>query len=163
MNSRRKSKVRIPALRREDGTLVEEDGEKAEVLNRSYTKVFTRENMTTFPTFNNKVLLTELSRKLTKEAVLKQLQSLKVDKSPGPDLIHPRVLHELAETLSTPLFILFNASLNEGIVPHQWKTSTVTPIFKKGDKADPANYRPVSLTSVLCKILEFYQRASWNT
>ena len=154
VNSRRKSKVSIPALRREDGTLVEEDEEKAEILNRSYTKVFTREDMTTFPTFDNKVLLTELNIRLTKEAVLKQLQSLKVDKSPGPDLIHPRVLHELAETLSTPLYILFKASLDEGIVPKQWKTATVTPIYKKGDKTDSANYRPVSLTSVICKIFE---------
>ena len=55
----------------------------------------------------------------------------------------------------TPLYTaLFQKSLDESYVPTQWRTANVTPIFKKGEKYDPANYRPVSLTSVTCKVLE---------
>ena len=49
---------------------------------------------------------------------------------------------------------LFQASLNQGIVPPDWKTANIVPLFKKGDKSNPANYRPISLTSLTCKILE---------
>ena len=69
-------------------------------------------------------------------------------------MIHPRVLKELAGVLATPLATLFNVSPTNGKVPTQWKTATVIPIFKKGKRTDPANYRPVSLTSVLSKVME---------
>ena len=56
--------------------------------------------------------------------------------------------------MAHPILVLFQESIKTGQVPQQWKEATVTPIFKKGDKADPANYRPVSLTSIICKVLE---------
>ena len=69
--------------------------------------------------------------------------------------MHPKMLKELAEVLAKPLkIILFNTSLNEGVVPDIWKEGNITALFKKGDKSDPGNYRPVSLTSVICKIME---------
>ncbi len=49
---------------------------------------------------------------------------------------------------------LYNASLSSGMVPSAWKHAHVVPIFKKGDRAVPANYRPVSLISSLDKGLE---------
>ena len=76
------------------------------------------------------------------------------NKSPGPDKIYSRVLKELHEELTEPLTIIFKKSLQEGILPGNWKHSVVTAIFKKGDKSSPNNYRPVSLTSVVCKIME---------
>jgi len=82
------------------------------------------------------------------------LADLRADKSPGDDGIHPRVLKETSEVLALPLSILFQKSLDEGVVPSQWKDAVVTPIYKKGARKQPANYRPVSLTSVLCKLLE---------
>jgi hypothetical protein len=69
-------------------------------------------------------------------------------------LISPRLLQQLENSFLRPLRIIFNMSLESGTVPTAWKTATVTPIFKKGTKGDPGNYRPVSLTSVPCKILE---------
>lgn len=72
----------------------------------------------------------------------------------GPDVIHPRILKELAETLATPLYIMFTKSLEEGKLPSDWKVGHITPIFKKGSKKEPGNYRPVSLTSATGKILE---------
>ena len=84
----------------------------------------------------------------------KLLRDLKPSKSPGPDGIHPRVLKELAAEVATPLQIIFQSSVFSGTIPQSWKMANITPIFKKGDKRDPSNYRPVSLTSIVSKILE---------
>ena len=91
---------------------------------------------------------------ISNESVSKLLRDLKPSKSAGPDDIHPRVLKELAPELSTPLTLIFRSSLSTGKIPHSWKSANITAIYKKGDKKDPSNYRPVSLTSVVCKILE---------
>ena len=86
--------------------------------------------------------------------IMKILSNLKADKSPGPDKIHPSVLKECADVLAYPLYLLFRKSLNEGSLPQDWKDGNVTPIFKKGLKCQVDNYRPVSLTSVICKVME---------
>ncbi|KAK4817860.1 LOW QUALITY PROTEIN: hypothetical protein QYF61_001529 [Mycteria americana] len=72
----------------------------------------------------------------------------------GPDETHPRVLKELAEVLTKPLSIIYQQSWLTGEVPADWRLANVTPIYKKGWKEDPGNYRPVSLTSVLGKLME---------
>ena len=72
----------------------------------------------------------------------------------GPDEIHPRVLRELAELTAEPLSIIYQRSLLMGEVSKEWRLANMTPIYKKGCREDPGNYRPVSLTSVLGKIME---------
>ena len=69
----------------------------------------------------------------------------------GPDEIYPRVLRELAEVIAEPLSIIYQRSL---LVPEDWRLVSVTPIYKKGCREDPGNFRPVSLTLVLGKVME---------
>ena len=86
--------------------------------------------------------------------VWKQLSSLRPHKSSDPDNCHPRVLLEIKEGLVQPLHLIFSKSLGEGALPTEWKKATVTAIHKKGDRNLCNNCQPVSLTSVICKMLE---------
>ena len=86
--------------------------------------------------------------------IAKKIKKMKDNKSPGIDGIPPKLLKEIVEQISTPLAKVFNLSLEEGIVPSEWKEANITPLFKKGSRNKPENYRPVSLTSVVCKLLE---------
>ena len=80
--------------------------------------------------------------------------SLNPNKASGPDNLHSQVLKNCAESLTRPLFLLFSQSMNTGMLPSDWRRAHITPIFKKGSKVDPTNYRPVSLTSQVIKVLE---------
>ena len=95
---------------------------------------------------------------ITENSVKEKLQNLKTDKSPGPDDNHSRFLKDYAEELSTPLTTLFKSSLDSMEVPADWRLAKITPLFKKGEKILAANYRPISLTCILCKILESFVR-----
>ncbi|KFQ38966.1 hypothetical protein N332_04033, partial [Mesitornis unicolor] len=88
------------------------------------------------------------------EVVSDLLYHLDIHKSMGLDGIHPRVLRELAEVLAKPFAIIYQQSWLTGEVPVDWRLANVTPIYKKGRKEDPGNYRPVSLTSVPGKVME---------
>ncbi|GAB0209020.1 mitochondrial enolase superfamily member 1 [Grus japonensis] len=83
------------------------------------------------------------------------LHHLDTHKSMGPDGIHPRVLRELAEVLTKPLYIIYQQSWLIGDIPVDWRLANdVTPIHKKGRKENLGNYRPVSLSSVPGKVTE---------
>jgi hypothetical protein len=88
------------------------------------------------------------------KGVLKLLQNLKVHKAAGPDTISPRLLNSLAIVITPAITRIFHTSLDEGTVPKDWRKANIVPIFKKGDKSKPANYRPVSLTAICSKTLE---------
>ena len=90
---------------------------------------------------------------IQEEIVSDLLHHIDTHKSMGPDGIHPRVLKELAGVLAKPLSI-YQQSWLTGEVLTDWKLASVTPIYKKGRKDDPGNYRPVSLTSVSGKLME---------
>ena len=90
----------------------------------------------------------------TEDEVRKILSKLKVDKSPGLDNIQPYFLQETANELASPLNIIFNKSLQLSEIPYKRKKGKITAPFKKGSKKVVSNYRPVSLTSIVCKCLE---------
>ena len=84
---------------------------------------------------------------------MKKLKDPNINKSPGPDSINSRILVELADPIAPSFWIIFQNSITE-TVPSSWKKANITAIFKKGDKKDPKNYRSLSLTSILCKVME---------
>jgi hypothetical protein len=91
---------------------------------------------------------------ITQNGVYKLLHGLNQHKATDPDEISTKFLKEMAAPVTPALTLIFQASLNQGQTPEDWKLVNVSPIFKKGDKSKPANYRPVSLTSVCCKVIE---------
>ena len=85
---------------------------------------------------------------------LNLLTNLKPDKAAEPDKIKPGVLKELRHVVAPIICLLFERSLATGQIPSGWTKATVSPLFKKGDKGDQANFRPISLTCILCKVME---------
>ena len=88
------------------------------------------------------------------EGIDKLLKGLSPHKAAGPDKFKPIVLQTLHKELAPILQLIFQRSIDTGKIPDIWKEANVSPIYKKGEKSDPSNYRPISLTCVLCKILE---------
>ena len=151
-----KTKQGIGALKDKDGNLKTTDKEKADILNDYFASVYTTDGKD-IPNLDecsksNGFSITNI--RTTPEEIEKRLKSLDPNKAQGPDNIPPRVLKELSQEISTPLSTIFNKSLESGKLPDDWKTAIVTAIHKKGSKNEAGNYRPVSLTCILCKVLE---------
>jgi Reverse transcriptase (RNA-dependent DNA polymerase)/Endonuclease-reverse transcriptase len=148
-------KENVASLSKEDGKLTESDQESADLLATYFETVFTREDTREMPEVEEKNLnWQDTKMEFSKETVLRKLKKLQVDKSPGPDSIHPLVLKECSEAIAEPLSLIFQKSFEASVLPDEWKNANVVPIYKKGPKTDKANYRPVSLTSIPCKIME---------
>ena len=92
------------------------------------------------------------------EAVPRKVEGLKAEKSPGKDNVHPAVIKKLKGRVASPLSQIFRKSFGTGEVPEDWKVVNVTPIFKKGSKRLASNYRRVSLTSVVSKMMKSLMR-----
>ena len=151
-----KIKENIMRVTNQDGNLTENDEETAKFVNQAFVSVFTQEDSNVgVPTVNynyNGAILNDLV--ISEEIVHKLLLKLDVNKSAGPDGITTRLLRECSEHLIVPLTIIFKKSLESGDVPMAWREANVCPIYKKGAKTNPLNYRPVSLTSVVGKVFE---------
>ena len=91
---------------------------------------------------------------VTPEVVASKINNMKENKSPAVDGISPKILKETVEQISTPLAHVFTMSLQEETVPLEWKEANIIPLFKKGSRNKSVNYRPLILTSVICKLLE---------
>lgn len=164
VNSQTKTKHGICDLTDQDGNLTSSDIQKANLLNTFFSSVFTNEKTDVIPTLVDRNFTSDLSDlHISNDMVVKKLNKLNPGKSPGIDGIHPKVLKECSECISEFLSSMFNQSMDSGILPDIWKKARISPIFKKGDKHKCSNYRPVSLTVVLCKILESFVRDSIMT
>ena len=139
---------------KKEGIPRDDPREKADILNDQFSSVFTKENGTETPDLGPSVIPDLPNINVTPKGVEKLLSGLNPHKASGPDELPTRLLRETSEQITPALTLVFQASLHQGTTPSDWNKATVTPIFKKGDKSKPSNYRPVSLTSVCCKVLE---------
>ena len=152
--SKSKAKVGIGPLKSK-GKMFEGDMDMAEILNDYFATVFTREDINNVPLANvgsQTEILEDIN--ITMERVLKSIKGMKPNKAAGVDELVSSFVKGCAPGVLDPLVGLFKMSLQESKVPMDWKMANVTAIFKKGSRGDPANYRPVSLTSNICKIME---------
>ena len=128
--------------------------DKADALSNQFQSVFTKEDCRNLPTLNSLPNKSTLPIQISTEGIVKLLKELKLQKAPGPDCITATILKICAEQVAPLLHQIFQKSLDTGELPLDWQKANVTPIIKTGNRSDPANYRPVSLTSIPCKMLE---------
>ena len=153
VRSKRRDMTGIPVLK-VDGKEITTGREKAEALSEQYDSIFTNEDLIDIP-----CLLTPPAPRIKELAldvngIQKLLKKLDPKKANGPDQISTYILKECAEEIAPILTNIFTTSLATGTTPSLWRTANIVAIFKKGSKMSTENYRPVSLTSVVCKVLE---------
>ncbi len=153
VKSKRKDAGGIAPLR-SNGTLLSSSHEKAEVLSEQFSSVFTRDDTSPIPAMSGNPHPSMENLVVTENGVRKLLARLVTSKAPCPDAIPNTILKELATELAPALTSLYNQSITAGVVPVDWKKANISPIFKKDDKHQASNYRPVSLTCVCSKLLE---------
>ena len=158
VNSKRLVRGGIHSLKVGDSyNYTSETQEIADILNSEFQSSFSSNVVVSLPDFSN---LTESECIVEPEisfdinSVKKKLDQLDKHKSNGVDDVHPHVLNSCSDSLALPLSLLFRTSFNLGKLPRLWKLANVTPIHKKGSRCDQANYRPISLTSIVCRVSE---------
>ena len=146
---------------KDQGVLVTDNKKRADILNRQFHSAFSAKESFTEEEFRDRCDMTYDGTipimedvKVSVVGVEKMLQQINPSKATGPDNISPRVLKEAASEIAPVLTKLFQTSLDTGVIPSDWKRAYVTPIFKKGERYRAENYRPISLTSIPCKLLE---------
>ena len=146
---------RIPPLKASTGGLVTANQGKAELLAAHFSSKMTTEDPERRPPQLTRLCNTNFeSLAVNEDAVARHLRSVNTKKAPGPDGISPFMLKHCAEELKGPFTHIFRQCLHVSTWPTAWKEARVTPVHKKNDKADPTNYRPISLLSAVSKILE---------
>ena len=154
VKSKGQKSIGVAPLKNKDGFLQSDNQSKVEILYQQFSSVFTRDDDSSTRLKVNSPYPEMPDIRINKKGVQKLLKDLNPYKATGPDEVPSRILKIGAEELSTALVILNKLSIDVGEVPQEWRDANVVPIFKKGDRHQPSNYRPVSLTSVVCKVLE---------
>ena len=139
---------------KKDGQLIADTKQKANILNNQFQSVFTTETSNNIPDKGTSPHPEIQSLTITTTGIEKLLSNINPHKASGPDNISGRILKELKEITAPILTILFQKSLQSGTIPTDWKHANVAPAYKKGEKYNAVNYRPISLTCISCKIME---------
>lgn len=155
MRRQRGNKPSFFALRRPDGSSISTPQEIAETLKVWYSETFENEATQSYPSLSPRLFAHPLETlSFSTEDISSVIRSLSPHSAMGPDQIHPRIMKEMCSTICEPLHNIFTVSLRQGILPSKWREATITPIYKGGDRHIAKNYRPISLTSIPCKVLE---------
>ena len=148
-------KSNCPAAFQSAGKLIHKPDEIAQAFNDFFTSVHSPAVTCTETPPSCSLPIPELPEfTVTFEWLTKALSSLSSHKAPGPDTISSSILRAAKTPLVPPLLRVMNSSLMKGSVPKDWKLSQITAVFKAGSRNCVTNYRPVALTSVVCKVLE---------
>lgn len=136
-----------------DGSNVPID-ERSDVINSYFSSVFTNE-----PTLDDfdppNLSLSDMPPIIiTSQGILKLIEKMKISSAPGHDGITAKILKGTKVFSSSILEIIFTQSITDSSLPTDWKINKVVPVYKSGSRSDPSNYRPISLTSIACKLLE---------
>jgi len=138
--------------------LVESSEGVSELFNEAFGKVFMKERLKDIPeakcVFPGNEDLGMCGIFFDEETVLQKLEKLRDDKAAGADELVPRFLNLIKQELACPLTILFQSIMASESVPDDWKVANVVAIYKKGSRNVFTNYRLISLTSQLCKVIE---------
>ena len=153
VKSKRQDEIGIRTLKK-DGLIFDTSKDKADILNKQFHSMYTKEDSSNISSKGVSPTPSIGHLKVTTAGVLKLLQRLKPNKASGPDQIHIRLLKSASDEIAPVLCSIFQQSLDNGELPQDWKHALVTPIYKKNGRQNPGNYRPISLTSVSCKLLE---------
>ena len=157
VNQNKTIKESIRALTYENGITTIDRLKISEILNNQFFKVFSdqgsEEDFPIIPPLTTNICTIRNDR-FTPYSIYTELKTLDSTKSPGSDGVHPIILNECATSICEVLSIIYLKSFDTGVVPEAWKRANISPIFKKGKKTDPSNYRPISLTAIPCKIIE---------
>ena len=158
VRSKSKANIKVRSLTDNFGNKIDSIEENCEHFNEYFSSVFTTEDTITLPEpirmfhLSDDLKLTNID--ISIEVIDKVLQKLRIDKAAGVDNLSPRLLFHIKEGIRYPLYTIFNKSLNAGGVPLDWRRAYVSPIHKKGCQNLAENYRPISLTSQICKLFE---------
>ena len=164
IKSRKQDNVGIPDLKDHNNILTNDPVKKADLIHRQFDSVFSDPSSKIKANLNEKERLPSMNPiKITRPGILKLLNNINPNKAIGPDCIPGKFLKLCADDVADIYTVLFQASLDQGIVPPDWKTANVVPFFKKGDKSLPENYRPIFLTSLSCKLLEHVVHSNIST
>ena len=161
-----KTKSTIPVLRDGYGNLVADPTTKAEILQGQYLKVFSDPEKADLEECMRSPGLPQGLQKgfseldFTRDDIIQALKELDPYSAGPDDEIPARILSSCKNELALPLTMFWNKSFGTGKIPEVLKTQFITPIFKGGDRTDPANYRPVSLTSHIMKTFERVMRTN---
>jgi hypothetical protein len=147
INSKTRSSTRIGDLKDVDvqghNIVVREDQDKANALANFFSKVYTTEPDKDFRELDPKDAKISFSNiSFENTIILDKLSKINVNKSPGTDTIHPRILYEVRHEIALPLRLIYEDSYRLGVIPSDWSLANTVPIHKKGSKTELNNYRP---------------------
>ena len=153
IKNRKQDRIGIGPLEYQ-GSTITDSLSKANALANYFSSVYTSEDTTNVPVLEGNPLPNIPPIHIHADGVAQLLLNLKFHKAAGPDNFPSYFLKEVANEIAPALSLIFQASLNQGTLPDIWKSALVVPVYKKGNKKDPGNYRPVSLTCICSKIME---------
>jgi hypothetical protein len=152
--SKKQDNSGVAPLRGNAGLIYSDSNNKADILNTQFKSAYTQEDQSSLPDLGQSSTPSMPDISISFKGVHKLLSELKIHETAGPDSISPRLLREVADSIAPARIRIYQASLDTGTVPTDWRTANIVPIFKKGDKSKASNYRPVSLTDICSKMLE---------